>query len=567
MKICLVVPPMKINPRKKGAIPLPPLGLSYINSFLCQNNYDSDIVDIHVKIISDETTFLKYIKLSNQENLLGKFLVSLLPLDNVDVVGFSVIDSSALNNALLMAQIIKEEYDINVVFGGPSIDVDIHKKYDFIDYSIKYNSEVCFVNYLRKIENKTELELDSISFDERPIPDFGSLDMNLYKNIENPYFFNPSNLNPGNILVIPYSWSVNCPYNCSFCTRSYSDEPEKIFYKDTSKIIKEIKELKEKHDTKYFFIMNEYVDIIPEKTIELIDSIKENNLDIRWSVNIRSTIDEELIPKLRESGLTLACLAIDSGSDEELEIMRKGYTIKKAESVLKKCHDSNMINGVNFVFNHPLETDEMFAETFDFLVKNIDYIDILYPNIFRLHYSHIYKNPEKFNIKILSNINKHISSPQFSYEEINGRNWSEIQEKGKQKFDKIMRYFYGYKGEMIRYAFPNMFFFALDKYGNKKDALDYVINYYKKNKENNQPILKITNNNNNFGETLVSSKILSLDIIYDKLSNYSLKGVNSVIISGGEPTLSKDLKKIIKKCFEKKNKSYSKNKCSFIILF
>ncbi len=101
---------------------------------------------------------------------------------------------------------------------------------------------------------------------------------------------------------------------------------------------------------------------------EFCSSLKERNLDVRFSISSRANIlTEDLILKLKSAGCIHVGVGFESGSQRILDSMKKHIKVEhnyNAYKLLKKC---DMILGAPTIVGMPDETHESIKETLKFI--------------------------------------------------------------------------------------------------------------------------------------------------------------------------------------------------------
>jgi len=108
-----------------------------------------------------------------------------------------------------------------------------------------------------------------------------------------------------------------------------------------------------------------------------------------------------MLKLLHKTGCKLYCVGAESGSQKVLNAIRKGTKVERNLQIIQEANSIGLPVKVFFIIGLPGETEETVQETIDFIERcgpgNYDcYSLIPYPD------SDIYKDPEKFGIKIKS---------------------------------------------------------------------------------------------------------------------------------------------------------------------
>jgi len=96
------------------------------------------------------------------------------------------------------------------------------------------------------------------------------------------------------------------------------------------------------------------------------------NLDMSWAVpnGIRmDTLDEELLDLMKDTGLYLISLGIESGSDRILKRMKKGITTARIREFVRMTQKAGIDMAGFFILGFPGETVETIRETIRFSIQ------------------------------------------------------------------------------------------------------------------------------------------------------------------------------------------------------
>jgi hypothetical protein len=110
---------------------------------------------------------------------------------------------------------------------------------------------------------------------------------------------------------------------------------------------------------------------------QLCNLIIRHKLNIRWSAEaiINTDMKEATFKKMRQAGCEKITFEIITGSDNLLNEMKLNFTTKDISLLLGLAHQNDLIAGINLILGSPLETDQNYNETLEFLTKNISVID------------------------------------------------------------------------------------------------------------------------------------------------------------------------------------------------
>lgn len=258
-------------------------------------------------------------------------------------------------------------------------------------------------------------------------------------------------------LVLPYFFNYNCPYNCAFCTQSDYDRGQ-VINAEVEKTVEDLICLSHKYDTKYFYFLNNAFNSFGRFADELCLKLIEKKANIYWSDCARvNNMTYERLKLMRYAGCRKLVFGFESGSKKILDLVHKNLDLDKTEQVLKWCHELGIWAEVEVIIGLPHEEKEDFMDTYNFISKNSKYINHFWLNeFFVVPNSLIGRHPERYDVELIRNKSTYADILQsnykdfmrneceftknarlFGFNEINGRNYSEISEGNKRKILKL----------------------------------------------------------------------------------------------------------------------------------
>lgn len=114
--------------------------------------------------------------------------------------------------------------------------------------------------------------------------------------------------------------SRGCPNNCDFCTvtKVYG---RRYRVKSVDYVIRELKRIED--IGKYLFFSDDNLIAIPNKAMELLSAIAENNLNKKYAgaqTTIKIADRPELMQALKKARINALCIGIESINDETLKV-------------------------------------------------------------------------------------------------------------------------------------------------------------------------------------------------------------------------------------------------------
>jgi len=165
--------------------------------------------------------------------------------------------------------------------------------------------------------------------------------------------------------------SRGCSGNCSFCTvRSIWSIWQ---CREINSVIDEIKTIHLQDGIELFNIVDcSFDDNHNRRLLDFCEKIKENGLNIYYFAHFKSSFYKKaikgLIHRLVESGLCGACVGIEAGNQDDLDIYQKNSTVKDNMRILDFFETHDIAVEIGFINFNPYSS-------FDSLSKNIDFLE------------------------------------------------------------------------------------------------------------------------------------------------------------------------------------------------
>ncbi|MBI5207464.1 MAG: radical SAM protein [Candidatus Firestonebacteria bacterium] len=81
-------------------------------------------------------------------------------------------------------------------------------------------------------------------------------------------------------------------------------------------------------------------------------------------------MDRNIFDKIKKSGCYNLFIGLESGCNNTLKHMNKGFTKEEAQIFFQKLNDTGLFFGISLITGYPGETDEDFKESLDFVINN-----------------------------------------------------------------------------------------------------------------------------------------------------------------------------------------------------
>jgi len=381
LRLLLVEPPFYRLFKESYSLDRYPLSMGYLAGTVKMETdwevkaYNADFVPDSVPIEVRHRTgpgFQDYLNnLKDQSGAVWQEVRSTLAEQKPGVVGISA-KSQNFAAACIVARLAKENNkDTVTIMGGPHpsmVGPEVMKCPD-IDIAVRGEGECTIVRLLKAIEAHKDLgdvrgicyrhngdiletpsvelieDLDSLCFPHRSAPEV-LLDYEKYPPEAFKYIFALR----------------GCPNKCFFCG-SRKVWTRKVRFRSVENVTEEIKGLQKKGLTSVHFD-DDIFGVSKRHITELCDAIKNHCSRLRWSCETHvHLVDDETMSIMKDAGCYSIQLGVESGNDEILKAMRKGYTSKQALKACKTIKKHGIQLQAFFMVGFPQETEETLRDT------------------------------------------------------------------------------------------------------------------------------------------------------------------------------------------------------------
>jgi radical SAM superfamily enzyme YgiQ (UPF0313 family) len=280
-----------------------PLGILYIAASLERAGYAAEFVDYqlfsHARLF-DPDLFVE---------ALG---------DTAPIIGLSCM-SNLLPFAILVAERLKKKRPgCTVVLGGvgPSpVAAGILQAFPFIDIVVEGDGELAMIAIAGGDRTRLPPRAEPRNLDALPLPAYGLLDF--------------ANYIPARSLVT----SRGCPYRCTFCTEPHNFGGH-VRFRSVESVIEEMTWLHRLHAHATFLFQDDTLPIDRKRFARMLAALRALPFAVQWKCFSRvDLMDDELMAEMAASGCVQVRYGIESGSNQTLARIRKGFTIEQAFDV------------------------------------------------------------------------------------------------------------------------------------------------------------------------------------------------------------------------------------------
>ncbi len=367
MKILLINPGVQTRRKLAGSfapylVPILPQGLAYVAASLGRAGHEVRVEDQ----FATGTT--------------GEEIARRVAREGFELVGISTLTALQHETGILCRIIKNRSPSVRIVLGNIHASALPERSLEETraDVVVVGEGEATMVALVESLEKGRDLEdVKSIVFrrgekfiatlprepirdlDSVPRPAWDLFDLSNYQ--RNPPFFN----RPGPI--VPLLINRGCPYQCVFCSqnRIYGRRERT---RSIPAVVDEIEWVTETFGAAHFGLNDAIFPIDPEQAFSFGEEIRRRGLSrkINWFTELRvDLIDPPMLRTLKNAGLYLIILGIESCDDGVLARSKKGQTFSDIERAAKTIREAGIQTAGFFVLGLPGDTGETIQKTIE----------------------------------------------------------------------------------------------------------------------------------------------------------------------------------------------------------
>ena len=310
--------------------------------------------------------------------------------DSLFCVGISSMIGAQITHGLLFAQEVRNfDKKIPIVWGGalPTILPELIESSELCDVAIMGQGERVWQELIERFENnKPYIDIDGIAYKDSS----ADVVVNARKELEDVNLFPPYStvyklLDLNNYIrfdehisdrVISYHSSQGCPYGCGYCAEvSLWHRKWSGFAVD--RMIKDISFLVDNYDINGIKFYDSEFFIDKSRSMELAKRFISEGFNLKWaaSAHPKSICDmtNEELEILKRSGLTRLLIGAESGSAEELKLIKKSIDADMIFNISRRCAKHGIFVCFTFVTGYPSMQSKNIENAFEFVKKLKDY--------------------------------------------------------------------------------------------------------------------------------------------------------------------------------------------------
>lgn len=457
LRVLMVLPPDFDAPEGHRRHRFPHQGPALVAAAVRADGVEMRVVDLELevhrrataiapRVLDDDERLDRHLGGGRDDELcaLADELIDRLEDVDVDAFAISVDRHTQIEVSLLLGVALKRRFGLPVILGGGNGRACLErllgcggKGIDLIT-GASTPSEIRFV--FREIRDvaggRWESPVEPLPApmatapDDWPTPDFGIYDLVRYR--RDPFLADGARAFPrydgsvGPRLFLPYHFSFDCQYACSFCQRG-----GKQTVKSMDRVVRDLASLAEAYECRDFMLFDTQINLHAEAFSR---ALIEAGLGIHWtdSYRVAPRRPADALELMARAGCVGLTFGVESASDRMLKKMVKGHSRAKATAVVRDAHALEMFVRVNLLPCFPGETRADHELTVAWVRENAFAMDDIAPSSFYLaEGSPVGQDPRRFGIVIREartlqgdhKFRKNLGS--LAYDEIGGYTWEE----------------------------------------------------------------------------------------------------------------------------------------------
>lgn len=361
-----------------------PYGLSSLATYLDKEKhevaiYDADHGDKPISMTSSDLlrVFPKYPEgIRNVGHPLWKEMENVIRSFGPDIVGITFM-STKLGSVKNTVRIIKDiSLHIPVVLGGahPSELYQSSLTETGADFVVLGEGEATFAELVDALQagRQDVSGINGLAFPAANGKVLTTTPRSLIKDLDELPFPDRESLmkletyRPDDLSMI--MTSRGCPFNCSFCSSIWE---RKVRNRSVANIVAEVEYLVRRFGTKNIFFKDDTFTLNRRRVLDFCASLQAGKTDVNWECLTRiELVDEEIVLRMREAGLSYLKIGIETGSPRLLKATNKNLTLDQVKRGAEVLNRLNQKWAAFFMVGFPDETGEEIRMTWD-LIKEI----------------------------------------------------------------------------------------------------------------------------------------------------------------------------------------------------
>jgi radical SAM superfamily enzyme YgiQ (UPF0313 family) len=306
----------------------------------------------------------------------------------------------------VVEEVKKLNSNIFTVIGGYHATYEDADAAKYFDVVITYEGEETVSELMSKIEkNQDYSDIKGMTFLKQ-----GKLirtprrEIKSFDNLPSPGFHLLDKITKDNTTSEMYT-SRGCVYGCKFCFENCISFWKKPVYRSIDKVIEDVQHLQRHLGANYLFFKDSTFNMNFKRMNDLCDALRKN-FDMSYSCFTRGDLtNKKVVDTLKKTSFVSTYLGFETASDKIAALMRKDETFSQQYRAMKLFNKANIFTNISLMVGFPGENKRSIEFNKKILKKLHNELENMdsWPRIF-IPYpgTEIYKNPEKFGVKILT---------------------------------------------------------------------------------------------------------------------------------------------------------------------
>ncbi len=397
MRVLLISPPYT---RFKGLVQrFFPIGLGYIAAVLKQAGHEAIVYNAENPGFDEGveswglsnrlTAFEHYLaRVRNEEDPVWREVRQTIETVAPDAIGISCMTVTYEIAKQVMRLARRYNPAIPLVWGGPHpTEVpDTVVREDMVDFVVAGEGEITARELFGRLADggRSFDDIGGLWHKSNGLPVGNGTRKFLPELDELPFPDRKAMLNPhrySRALMADFSGDIvasrGCPHECTFCS-VMNVWGRSVRWRSPENVIREIEQTKRDFGTIEFHFWDDTFTIHRPRTVSVLKAMIDSRVHITWTCLTRADrLDAELVDLMKEAGCYQVFLGLESGSDRQLEMMKKKITTADGRRAAKLLNDKRLFWSALMMVGLPEETEDEIMQTWQFL-KDIEPPEIVF---------------------------------------------------------------------------------------------------------------------------------------------------------------------------------------------
>jgi radical SAM superfamily enzyme YgiQ (UPF0313 family) len=314
-----------------------------------------------------------------------------------DLIGISLMSIEYYSSKNL-TRLLRKEFDIPIVWGGVHVTINPDDCLEHADYLCLGEGERAVVSLLGHLREKgrdvlpqipgirsrlqgdtiiqndasPEMNLDSLPVQEY-LPDYfyGFHKNKIHNFAHNPRLFRNYALYGGiNHMMIS---SRGCPFNCGYCANAALAKVygKKVRERSVENCMEELKRVKQDRHVLYINFQDDCFFTHSREWIQEFCEAYKKHITLPFMIRAIPTIlDREKLYMLKDAGLSIVIMGIQSGSDRvNLDIYDRKIHFRSVEKATALIAEARVFPYYEMIVDNPYETEDDMTETIESMTR------------------------------------------------------------------------------------------------------------------------------------------------------------------------------------------------------